>query len=1497
MPLPAQSAESTLPASNYRQYIGEPFFLLSDAAYGSQETAFVRFEAPNPASLAEYNGADIVVYRVPRPIDFLKTQKNMHRVQVSGDYAGEGLSNTLTYLADSWIKKSRMAWQKLFSTDTRRAVTKQVPELSTAPKFGGPSEFANQRQFKPIRGLELVDQFRYPILKAKNIAPPKDVALAGSSSEFIKPAEGNVMIPIGKRAPGLYLVEAMVGNHRATTLVFVANTIAVTKNAAAQMTVWTVDRKQGTPVAGVNVSWTDGTGVLQSGTSDARGLTSFERSSPEQTYVIGVDPAGGAFISENFYYDSEIYNAKLYGVTDRPLYRPGDQVFVKLLGREFRSAQVSNPVAAGEVTVQAIDPNGLPVASQKITLSPQDGADTSFRLPDNAAAGGYELRFTYQGNTYLAAFRVAEYQKPHFEIALVPDKANPKTGEAIKGQLQLSYPDGKPVRNASVQLSVRAQQLTMVEGELDYSGQFPVKLSTENFTSDSSGIVKYDLPAATQPSRYVLTAFATDGAAYRVKVTRELLIERSNSAYSMHADRQFSTPKEKVSFKLTAIGDARLKPATWETLRLENRVRAQGKMDSPAGLDISFAEPGSYTITVKDAEGNIVAASSHWVSGEGMKAPTGSIEIVFNKELYAPGETAEALVTFPEPVEQALFTLERDQVENTALMTAGDTWVKAVKVTPTQWRAQIPVTEKHGPNITFSVAYARNGQYVFENHGLRVVLPKIDLVVKGAKDLYAPGEKVTLDVSATLGGKPVAANIALGVVDEMIYVLQPEIAPNIFDFFYHPRRNNVRTTSSLSFISYDLASGRNGKMPKRTDVNERNVKVLERPRRDDVDTALWQPTLKTDANGKASVSFTMPDALTRWRITARAIDAQGVVGQKVSYVRSDKSFYVKWTSPDWLRQGDAPIASVALFNQTQSEQAVEFSASGGIDKTEKLTLKPGVNFLPVAMSALNPAKPVTLAIRQNGKVLDLFETAVRQLPLQWRSQRSLALELKTLDNPLSLPADAAKLQVQFVSSAASQFSRLIDDLIEYPYGCVEQTASRMIPLSLALQSLTPDQARLAPRLSQQLHTQRIRLAFMAGPKATFGWWGAATADDPLLTAYAYYADWRAAQVLQIELPAEHWQRLLTVYSEKAQTLPASQRALMLWMMQEIGLPLDSLALKFVEQLPQLKADGAAVPVRNSLLLTAPESEEGTAFAIVLGTHVASRTRATVPAAALQARSAAIEVLRKSNSPMSQALLMLSKNAPVDQAERILSTVRADMPTLDRALTLVWVNSALGGRVQERTPLVGLAGPWRAATSASGQSIYRLPAQAAIPASLKIDALPARSTTAIVQYESASKEAHGLPLALKRNLYRVVKGSGGTTFSLEPVALGTAFKTDELYLDELVLTPEKNQSLRFGIVEAALPPGASVEATTWGIKFQVPGVKDPQALERARHEATPYGYAVPVDPLAGEVKLRHLVRFAQKGRYVLPPARYYRMYEPELKAFEAPAKPWAAVEVQ
>jgi len=1488
--------------SGYTQFKGEPFFLLSDATYGSTEQARVRLEVPGRdmgrTSLEAYSGADIVVYRVPDPMAFLKKQRNLHRIQVDGNYQGEGLANTLSFLWDSWWKQSRLAWHRIFSRDARRAVTSEQPQLATSKAISRPTVFSNHPQYKPLKGFEMVDSFRYPLWQAQAIAPPKGVKLDGSSSEFIVQGAGNVMIPIGQRKPGLYLVEAIIGEHRATTLVFVSDAMAVTKISSNQMLVWTARRDNGAAVPGVKFACSDGTGVLQSGTTGADGIATVDRASPEHSYLLGEDPNGGVFVSENFYYDSEIYNTKLYAVTDRPLYRPGDDVNVKFLGREFLSARTSQAAAAAPLVLTVFDPNGTPLLTQTLQLSSDTGADTRFKLPPQASAGGYELRFTYKDDLYGAAFRVAEYIKPHFEINVQPSKPEFKTGEAVTGKIELRYPDGKPVRNASVSLSLRSQQNTMVEGELRYAGLFPVQLKSEQLTTDSSGNVGFTLPAAVEPSRYILTLLATDGAAYRVKSTRELLIERSMASYHLTAARQFSDPGQSVHFDLVpdnaAVRGAR--PVRWEMVQLETQTKTNGAFNpAAAGWDVAFPQSGSYQLSLRDERGNLLAGASHWVSGDGVKTTPGSIEIVLDKQRYHPGETAEALVTFSDNVEQALFTLERDKVDQAGLMNGGAGWYKAQRVAPRQWRVRIPVKDEHGPNVTFSVAYVRGGDFVFENAGLQVIEPRIALQFKADKEVYQPGEKVTLDVNATLDGKPVSTLVALGVVDEMIYVLQPEIAPEIGDFFYHPRRNNVRTTASLSFISYDMAQGRSSGAPARHNYNERGVKVLERPRRDNVDTAFWAPSLQTDAAGHARISFTMPDALTRWRITGRAMDAQGRVGQRTSYVRSDKAFYAKWTAPDWMRSGDAPQASVAIFNQTSSEQPLEVTlSSAGQPRVEKLAAKPGVNYLSFPLAA-NPGV-LRLEVREKGKLVDALDTSMDTLPLNWLNGRSLTLPIAGPATALKLPADARNVRVSFADSASSHFARIADDLIDYPYGCVEQTASRLIPLTLALDSMPAGAANVRERLQAMLSAQRLRLVSMAGPKAVFGWWGNATDGDALMTAYAYYADWHAARALHIALPPEHWANMLQVYGAQGLKLAPAERALILWMANAMGQPTETLASGLVDDLAGATLGGTArAAATDSLLLNAAGTREGHAMGLGLVAVVARQNKVALPAPLQEQVDAAWALLRTTRAPAAQALLMLAGELPAAQADTVLAGASVEQPTLDRAMTLLWVRASLAGTAPGKEPDISLDGPWQKSASRSGQPVWRWTgAGGTLPAQLQLAAgatAPAK-TVAVVQYDSRDPHVSALPVTINRRILRLKSAAKG--YSTELVKPGEALSTTELYLDEITLTPGTAAKHRFGLLEVALPPGATVEGSTWGITLDG---ATPAPLERARHTERRDGYAVPIDTLDAPLTIRHLLRFAQKGRYVLPPTRFQRMYQPDAKAFEGGGKTTRTLQVE
>ncbi len=112
-----------------------------------------------------------------------------------------------------------------------------------------------------------------------------------------------------------------------------------------------------------------------------------------------------------------------------------------------------------------------------------------------------------------------------------------------------------------------------------------------------------------------------------------------------------------------------------------------------------------------------------------------------------------------------------------------------------------------------------------------------------------------------------------------------------------------------------------------------------------------------------------------------------------------------------------------------------------------------------------------------------------------------------------------------------------------------------------------------------------------------------------------------------------------------------------------------------------------------------------------------------------------------------------------------------------------------------------------------------------------------------------------------------------------------------------MTPQPGTRVRFAALEVPLPPGADVERTTWGMRISAPGAATRRAMESARHEPGDLRYVVPVGTLDAPLTVRHLVRFSQRGRFVLPPARLFRMYEPEEKAFEAEGRTARVVDVR
>jgi len=244
---------------------------------------------------------------------------------------------------------------------------------------------------------------------------------------------------------------------------------------------------------------------------------------------------------------------------------------------------------------------------------------------------------------------------------------------------------------------------------------------------------------------------------------------------------------------------------------------------------------------------------------------------------------------------------------------------------------------------------------------------------------------------------------------------------------------------------------------------------------------------------------------------------------------------------------------------------------------------------------------------------------------------------------------------------------------------------------------------------------------------------------------------------------------------------------------------------------------------------------------------------------------------------------------------MLARVTPQSPTLERALLLSLLQSRLTA-TPSAAASVAPVGPWLARRLPSGAMEWQWQGQG-LPRHLSFQGQPAAGTQLLVRYESGEQPGDGeqqeasLPIQLQRTLYRLDPLSDGTGFTAVALKPDDALQSNALYVDEVILTPKENEHFRYGMLEVALPPGADVEPSTWGIQIAgLDGNQTPVSFSRAQFEAGSLSYRVPVPELNAPLTVRQLLRFAERGRFNLPASRYFSMYQPADKALTDAGKP-------
>jgi hypothetical protein len=232
-------------------------------------------------------------------------------------------------------------------------------------------------------------------------------------------------------------------------------------------------------------------------------------------------------------------------------------------------------------------------------------------------------------------------------------------------------------------------------------------------------------------------------------------------------------------------------------------------------------------------------------------------------------------------------------------------------------------------------------------------------------------------------------------------------------------------------------------------------------------TVFWQPDVKTDANGHATVKVKYPDSLTGWKATARAVTTESQFGIASATTRTKQPLIVRLQAPRFFVVGDTVTISAVVNNNTESELTVRPDLElGGVLSTTLLEPAP---FLKVAPNGearadwtLKIPKPGEVKLKVTGrggqhsdameKTCVAYEHGIEKFITKSGKVRGKDIAVK-LDLPKERKSDATSLTVQVTPSLAVTMLDALPYLIDYPYGCTEQTMSRFLPAIITAKTL------------------------------------------------------------------------------------------------------------------------------------------------------------------------------------------------------------------------------------------------------------------------------------------------------------------------------------------------------------------------------------------------------------------------------------------------------------
>ena len=960
---------------------------------------------------------------------------------------------------------------------------------------------------------------------------------------------------IKEHEPGLYRV-VLAGHaplEQQTRWILITDIGVVAKRGGDDLLVWTSSFKDLSAVADANVTLiSDQNQVLATGRTDGRGIWHYHdlAKTKKKPFMLTVQKGNdfsflvfgrtdvdlspfdiaGDTIGKNG------YSAFVYG--ERDIYRPGETVEGVAV---VRTKSLENPPQL-PLVVKHRDADS---ERESIRVTSGDGGIASFKidLPQYARTGRHRLD-VIAGKDVIGTynFQVEEFVPDRIKVEVKPKKPYAAPGEDLTYDVRSAYLFGPPAANLAVDTRARLvsstfapkgfEGFTFTNAERKFDAR---EIESESSTLDANGVKEFKvaIPPGLEPPgalEAVVASRVQESGGRGVAAVAHIPVHPWPYYIGIRRAGNgdaYVTPGSKAEFEWAAVGldgksvksntlRADLYEDEWhsvlrhtsnggynyETTRDTTLVKSITIQPGNTRGTFTFIASGYRTFRAMITDSSTGASSeiSFYCGGWGyspwaMKNP-GRLDLQLDKDEYAPGETATLQIKSPFSG-KLLITLERDDVYYTAVET----------ITGNSGKVTIPLTAELRPNAYVTATVVRAAKDLEPGEAGRAfgAIPinvdraanRIEPKITAPSDMRS-NHPLSIDVATEPG-----ATVTIAAVDEGILQLIAQKTPDPHSYFYRKLALGVSTSDIFAELLPEVKP--RGKA--NAGGGENLEGLAQYVRADSIrrakPVAFWSGALTADASGKAHVKFDVPDFQGGVRIMAVAHHGRHF-GSSETMTKVHDPIVLMPTFPRFLSVRDQAQIPVSVRNDTGRAGRFEVALNGA---RQNIDIPNGIE-KTLYFSINAPQQPGDVAIDITAKSNGESAHASGHIGVRWDlpiesvedigrfNERSAVFRNDVLQQfqPASIERTLVISPLPFV-----QFRGKLTYLLNYPYGCVEQTTSSVFPLiyfgDLA-QELDPDAFNNGRDSAAMVAAGIRRLGTMQTYNGSFSMWpyGTTTAD-------------------------------------------------------------------------------------------------------------------------------------------------------------------------------------------------------------------------------------------------------------------------------------------------------------------------------------------------------------------------------------------------------------------